>query len=72
LKVENTTDIPTEHIKNIIDFVKPSNLPTHKFTVRITNSRKRPNGASGKCYIEGLQGYSKKKEDYYRPHIVIR
>jgi hypothetical protein len=34
--LQNTTDFTNEKIREIIDFVKPNNLPTSKFDVRVT------------------------------------
>lgn len=50
MKVVNTTDIPTERLREIIEFCKPNGLPTSKFTVRVTNSSGR---YTGKFYPTG-------------------
>jgi hypothetical protein len=64
VKIQNTTDIPIQKINDIIAFVKPNNLPTSKFTVKIMNSELHI-GSAGICYTQGT-GYTD------RPLIKVR
>jgi hypothetical protein len=38
MKLANTTSFPEDRIREIIQFVKPNNLPTSNFDVRVNNS----------------------------------
>ena len=62
LRLKNYTDIPDEKIRGTIAFVKPRNLPTSKFDVRVT---KTTGIYKGVCYSDGFQ-------DPNRPHIIVR
>ncbi len=69
MKLANTTNFPDDKIREIIDFVKPNNLPTSNFDVRVTNS-------DGQCcgvFYKG-GGYAKKGigSDPNRPLILAR
>jgi hypothetical protein len=70
LKLANTTNFPDEKIREIIQFVKPNNLPNSNFDVRVTNSSGHYNGM---CYWYGC-GYAKKGvgSNPNRPLIIAR
>ena len=44
MKLQNTTDLSEERIREIIEFVKPNGLITPKYTIRINNSSRGTNG----------------------------
>jgi hypothetical protein len=70
MRLANTTNFPDERIREIMQFVKPNNLPTANFDVRVTNS----SGAyQGMCYHDGC-GYAKKGvgSDPNRPLVIAR
>jgi Primase X len=50
MKLVNTTNFPEDKIREIIQFVKPNNLPTSNFDVRVTNSSGHYQGT---CYDNG-------------------
>src|SRR6476659_2459210 len=62
MRLKNCTDIPDEKIRWIVALVKPKNLPTSKFDVRVT---KTSHICKGVCYSDGFQ-------DPNRPHIIVR
>jgi hypothetical protein len=64
MKLQNTTNIPKQRLRQMIEFVKPKHLETSKFTVKVTNSSR---GYHGTYYEEGT-AYSKDN----RPHIIAR
>ena len=44
MRLQNTTDIPDERVREIIRFVKPNGLLTSKYTIRLNNSSRGTNG----------------------------
>jgi hypothetical protein len=44
LKLQNTTDIPIERIREIVKFVKPNGLLTPRYMIRINNSSRGTSG----------------------------
>src|SRR5215207_5786504 len=70
MKLANTTNFPEDRIREIIQFVKPNNLPTSNFDVRVTNSSGHYHGM---CYWDGC-GYAKNGigSDPNRPLIIAR
>ena len=67
MKMENTTNISTSRLKQMIDFVRPNNLPTSQLTVKVTNSSDKI-GSCGVCYSEGT-GIG---QEPHRPTIIAR
>jgi hypothetical protein len=66
--LQNTTDFSNKQVREIIDFVKPNNLPTSNFDVRITHCRY---GYGSGVYYDGTSTVG----EYVvveRPHIMIR
>ena len=62
MKLQNTTNITDERLRQIIEFVKPNHLPTSTFDIRVTNSSTLYSGA---IYPDGYH-----RSD--RPHIIVR
>jgi hypothetical protein len=69
LRIKNYTSFSDDKIREVIQFVKPNNLPTSNFDVRVTNTRNKYCGV----FYEG-GGYAKKGvgSDPNRPLIIAR
>lgn len=74
--LQNTTDFSNKQVREIIDFVKPNNLPTWNFDVRLTHCTC---GAGNGVYYDGQQNYTGHVNGEYgeyiivgRPHIMLR
>lgn len=69
MRLVNYTNFQDAKVREIIQFVKPHNLPTSNFDVKVTNSDQK---YCGKFYRNG--GFSKKGvgSDRNRPLIIVR